>query len=309
MGLARELLLWGSRNRWLERQIRRRAFARRAVRRFMPGETLEAALGAASDVAGRGMGVVLTQLGENVSTVEDAATVRDHYVDVLEQIATRDLPVEVSVKLTQLGLDVDRDRCLAHLVDLAGRIRTSDRFWIDMEDSSYTDVTLELFREIQASHPRVGVCLQAYLRRTAADLEVLLPRNPHIRVVKGAYNEASDVAYPRKRDVDDSFEALGRRLIDHAADADGCPPVLGTHDLRLVERLQRYAADRGLPPDASEVHMLYGIRSAEQRHLAAGGHRVRVLISYGSAWFPWYMRRLAERPANVWFVARSVFAT
>ncbi len=305
MGLARSLLLWGARNRWLERQMRRRAFARRAVRRFMPGETLDAALEASRRTAGNGIGTVLTQLGENITTPEAATAVHDHYLEVLARIEEQALPAEVSVKLTQLGLDGDTDAYLAHVLALAQRAaERGNRLWIDMEDSSYTDVTLELFRKVQDRFPTVGLCLQSYLRRTAADLESLLPLNPLIRIVKGAYNEPPDRAFPKKRDVDASYEALAIRLIEHCANG-GSPPVLGTHDTRLIEIIQQRATARGLAKNACEVHMLYGIRTAEQHRLAGQGFRVRVLISYGAAWFRWYMRRLAERPANIWFVIKS----
>ena len=178
--------------------------------------------------------------------------------------------------------------------------------WIDIEESKYVNATLDLFRTLRSQHDNVGLCLQAYLYRTADDLESLLPMNPAIRLVKGAYNEPATVAFPKKRDVDDHYLALGTRLIAHAANG-GQAPVFGTHDLALTYALQDRAAKHGLAKDACEVHMLYGIRTAEQRRLAEEGYGVRVLISYGSAWFPWYMRRLAERPANVWFVLRSVF--
>ena len=306
MGLARGLLLWGARNRWLERQMRRRAFARRAVRRFMPGETLDAALHASRRTAGNGIGTVLTQLGENITTPEAATAVHDHYLEVLARIEEQALPAEISVKLTQLGLDGDPDAYLAHVLALAQRAaERGKRLWIDMEDSSYTDVTLELFRKVQSRFPRVGLCLQSYLRRTAVDLESLLPLNPLIRIVKGAYNEPPDRAFPKKRDVDASYEALAIRLIEHCANG-GSPPVLGTHDTRLIEIIQQRATARGLAKNACEVHMLYGIRTAAQRRLAEQGYGVRVLISYGAAWFPWYMRRLAERPANIWFVIKSL---
>jgi proline dehydrogenase len=287
--------------------MRRRAFARQAVRRFMPGEDLAAALAASADLARRGMaGTVLTQLGENLSQPSDAEAVRRHYLDVLDDIAARALPSQISVKLTQLGLDFDRDGCAAALESLAARAAPA-RIWVDMEDSQYTDVTLEVFRRVRSRHANVGLCLQAYLRRTPADLEALLPLAPAIRVVKGAYAEPPERAFPRKRDTDAAYLTIASRLIEHAAAAGGPAPVLGTHDGRLIAELQRRAAAAGLARAASEVHMLYGIRVAEQERLTGAGYAVRVLISYGTAWFRWYMRRLAERPANVWFVLRSAF--
>lgn len=307
MSIARSILLWGSRNAWLERQARERAFARRAARRFMPGEDLDAALAAAESLAARGIGTVLTQLGENLAVAGDADGVRDHYLGVLALLAQRELPTLVSVKPTQLGLDFDAAACAVRietLVEVAGRRAT--RIWVDMEDSSYVDATLELFRRLRQRHENVGICLQAYLRRTADDLEALLPLKPAVRLVKGAYAEPPERAFAAKRDTDASYLALGATLIEHAARHGGAPPVLGTHDVRLIRTLQHTAAAAGLDRGACEVHMLYGIRAAEQERLHREGHAVRVLISYGDAWFRWYMRRLAERPANVWFVLRSV---
>jgi len=306
MSVARRLLLRASRSAWLASQLRNRAFFRRAVRRFMPGEELPAALAAAADLAAAGIGSVLTQLGEQVATRQEAARVRDHYLDVLAHVRERRLPSELSVKLTHLGLDVDRAACHADLQTLARAAADAGSFlWIDMEESRYVDPTLEIFRTVRAVQPRVGVCLQAYLRRTPADLDALLALEPAIRLVKGAYNEPAAVAYPLKRDVDATYLALADRLLDRAARAQA-RPVFGTHDLGLVKRIRERATALHVAPGGYEVHMLYGIRSAEQRALARDGVRVRVLISYGTHWFPWYMRRLAERPANVWFVVRNL---
>jgi proline dehydrogenase len=307
MSFARRILLWGSQNRWLEDQMRRRAFSRRATRRFLPGEELSDALDAAERSAQDGLAAILTQLGENVKSPADADSVRDHYVDVLQQIHQRGTRAVISVKPTQLGVDIDVDRCLARMLALVELAEKHDEsVWIDMEDSSYVDVTLDLFRGLREHHTNVGVCLQAYLRRTATDLEELLPLNPTIRLVKGAYNEPATIALPRKSDVDTNYRALGAKLIEHAASAGGAPPVFGTHDIPLARDLLERADAAGLAKDACEVHMLYGIRSEQQRKLASEGYGVRILISYGTAWFPWYMRRLAERPANVWFIMRSV---
>lgn len=306
MSLARRALLRASRSTWLARQLSQRAFFRRAVRRFLPGEDLSAALTAAADLAGAGIGSVLTQLGEQVTNRAEAAMVRDQYLRVLEQTRLRSLPTEISVKLTHLGLDVNPKACLQDLLALAARAAEAGSFlWIDMEESRYVDATLELFQAVRAAHPGVGVCLQAYLRRTPDDLEALLPLSPAIRLVKGAYNEPAAVAYPRKADVDAAYVALAGRLLERAARGEA-RPVLGTHDLRLLAGLRDRALALGAAPGAYEVHMLYGIRATQQRALVRDGVPVRVLISYGTHWFPWYMRRLAERPANVWFVLRNL---
>jgi proline dehydrogenase len=311
MALARRLLLAASRSSWLARQLRQRAFLRRAVRRFLPGEEPAAALAAAAELAQVGLGAVLTQLGEQVASEAEAQAVRDHYVELLDRIRERALGAELSIKLTQLGLDRDRAACGRAVAALARHAARAGSFlWIDMEESRYVDVTLALVREVLAAGPRVGVCLQAYLRRTPADLEALLPLGAAIRLVKGAYSEAAAVAWPRKRDVDRAYAELAGRLLEHATQgtqgAHGARAVFGTHDQALIARIQAQARARGVPPGAYEIHMLYGIRANAQRALARAGCRVRVLISYGSAWFPWYMRRLAERPANLWFVLRNL---
>jgi len=249
---------------------------------------------------------VLTQLGEQVTTQAEATAVRDHYLGVLGRVRQRRLPTELSIKLTHLGLEVDRSACERAVGELAGRAAESGSFlWIDMEESRYVDVTLELFRRVRAERRSVGVCLQAYLRRTPQDLASLLPLGPAIRLVKGAYNEPASVAFPRKRDVDGRYAALAEQLLQEAVRG-RARPVFGTHDLRLIARIRELAGRQGTPPSAYEIHMLYGIKAAAQRALAADGCTVRVLISYGSAWFAWYMRRLAERPANVWFVVRNL---
>jgi len=306
MSLARTLLLRASRSAFLTAQLKRRAFVGRAVRRFMPGEELSAALDAARRLADAGLGTVLTQLGENLTSRAAAEAVRDHYLGVLRELRRLQLPTHVSVKLTQLGLDVDRAACEGALAALAAAAAAAGSFlWIDMEDSSYTDVTIDVFRRVRAAHQGVGLCLQAYLRRTPADLDALLPLAPAIRLVKGAYAEDPRVAFPRKADVDAAYFALGERLLEHAARG-AARPVFGTHDMRLVSRLRERATALGVPRGACEFHLLYGIRDADQRRLSAEGEQVRVLISYGVAWFAWYMRRLAERPANVWFVLKNI---
>ncbi len=307
MSTARSILLRASRSPWLAEQFRRRAFARRAVRRFMPGEGVEDALGAAAELAREGIGTVLTQLGERVASVDEAAAVRDHYLALFDTIRARGLPAHPSVKLTHLGLDVDREACAASVAALAARAAETGSFlWIDMEESQYVDATLDVFRRTRATHERVGVAMQAYLRRTPADLESLLPLGPTVRLVKGAYAEPPEVAFAKKAETDAAYLALAETLLERARDG-GAHPVFGTHDLAIVAKLRERAAALGAAPGAWEVHMLYGIKSAEQRALAKEGVRVGVLVSYGEHWFPWYMRRLAERPANVWFVVRNLF--
>lgn len=306
MGFARSILLKASRSQWLARQLRERRFFQRAAKRFMPGETLDSALEAAAQLGKAGLGSVLTELGEQVTNRAEAAAVRDHYLGVLEKVQRRKLPAHISVKLTHLGIDASREGCLQDILKLAARAEQARSFlWIDMEESRYTAATLDVYRRVKAEWSNVGVCLQAYLRRTPADVESLLPLSPAIRLVKGAYNEPADAAFPKKRDVDASYFQLAQRLLTEAA-RHRVKPVFGTHDLDLIARIRQTAVERRVDPSAYEFHMLYGIRAAEQRSLASHAAEVRVLISYGSAWFAWYMRRLAERPANVWFVLRNV---
>lgn len=308
MGLMRSVLLAGSESRWLRAQATRRAFVRRAVSRFMPGETLDDALGTAPALKRDGIGLVLTRLGESVTDLGEADAVAAHYLDALERIRAGGIPAEISVKPTQLGLDIDPARCLAHVRALAARAAALGNFvWIDMEQSRYVDATLDLTRSVRAEHANVGVCLQAYLFRTAPDVGRLLPTGAGIRLVKGAYREPAEIAFPSKSDVDANYLTLARRLLADDARHAGVRAVFGTHDTRLLQAIADHAAALGRSPREAEFHLLYGIQRAEQRRLARAGHTVRVLVSYGSYWFPWYMRRLAERPANVWFVARSLF--
>ena len=295
--IARSILLRASRSKWLERQFRRRSFAKRAVRRFMPGEDLESALSACRDLASSNLGTVLTNLGERTESRDDALAVRDHYLGVLDAVAARKLPTEVSVKATHLGMSIDFAACAASIIALA-RKASPARLWIDMEESHYVDQTLDLYRRVRAECANAGLCLQSYLHRTPADLDSLMPLAPAIRLVKGAYREPPDVAFPKKADTDRAYLELSRRLL-----SGGTFPVFGTHDLPLIQEIRAAA---GTQRDW-EVHMLYGIKSDAQARLAASGVRVRTLISYGANWFPWYVRRLAERPANVWFVVRNLW--
>jgi len=318
--MMRTVFLWASENEWARRRLARLGFVRRAVSRFMPGEDLEDALTATAELNRAGLGTVLTLLGENVTKREDTAAVVGHYLAVIEAIHARTLDAEVSVKLTHLGLDLDASLAEANLVRIATRAaELGQDVAVDMEGSAYTQRTVDLYRQVRAAHANVGLCLQVYLRRTAADLESLAPLRPMIRLVKGAYAETPAIAFADKAEVDAEFRSLAQRLLraavpaagsaDRAAHpADSPRVVFGTHDRRLIDELARWASTEGIPPAAYEFHLLYGIGRDEQRRLRAAGHRVRVLISYGGAWFPWYMRRLAERPANVWFVVRSLFA-
>jgi len=310
MALARSALLWASRNRWLAQHFPRYRFAQAAVRRFMPGTTVDAALDASEKLMPKKIGGIFTRLGENIQEMEAATGVVDHYFDVLARIGERRLPVQISVKLTQLGLDISMDGATRNLAALAARAaQTKNVVWVDMEDSSYVDRTLGVFCEVLAQHRNIGLCVQAYLHRTEKDLDKLLQQTVAIRLVKGAYNEPPAVAFPRKSDVDETYFRLARMMLNASRNVpDTARPVLGTHDIGLIDRLARAGEQDGVARNAYEIHMLYGIRTSEQLRLASAGHGVRVLVSYGEEWFPWYVRRLAERPANVWFVVKSMVA-
>jgi proline dehydrogenase len=227
----------------------------------------------------------------------------------LERVKEHKLDAAISVKLTQLGLDLNADGCLANVQRLVERAQELGNFvWIDMEGSEYTDATLQLYRRVRAQHANVGVCVQAYLYRTEKDLDDLLPLATAIRLVKGAYNEPPELAYPRKKDVDDNYFRLAQRLLDPQVRKAGTRAGFATHDLRLIHQIEQVAEGLGLPKESVEFQLLYGIQRPEQVRLAQAGYRVRVLISYGSQWFPWFMRRLAERPANLTFVMRNLFS-
>lgn len=302
----RWILLWMARNRWLRDHLPRLWFARRAVRKFMPGETISDALDAGETFRPDGIGLLYTHLGENLTELSRAQAVADHYHEMLDKILARGQDAEISVKPTQLGLAQDADASLAHLDGLAVHAaKANGSLWIDMEGSAYTDATLDLYRRLKERHPNVAVCLQAYLRRTPADVNALLPLRPEIRLVKGAYDEPASIAFRKRAEVDASYQSLCVLMLPHAGRGE-LRLALGTHDTDLIERVADYARGAGIALDAFEVQMLYGIRMDQQRRLAKEGYRVRDLIAYGEAWYAWYMRRLAERPANVVFALRQL---
>ena len=303
----RRLLLWMARNRWLRDHIPRLWFARRAVRRFMPGEAPESALEAGTRFKAEGIASEFTRLGENVTTVEEGDAVVEHYLGLLDDIGQRGLDGEVSVKLTQLGYDLDVDRTLAHTARLAERAaEAGGTLWIDMEGSAYAEGTIAFYERLKATHPNTGLCLQSYLHRTAADIQRLLPLSPEIRLVKGAYAEPASIAYQTRHDVDTNYVALAVAMLEALHAGQRVRLGLGTHDVRLIEQIAEHAVALRLPKTSFEIQMLYGIRMDQQRRFAGDGYLVRDLIAYGEAWYPWYMRRLAERPANVLFALRQI---
>jgi proline dehydrogenase len=307
VSLARRLLLAASTNAWVRERATKTPFVMHSVSRFMPGERIEDALAAASRQQQDGIGAILTHLGENLTTPGEAEQVTRHYLGVLERASVAGLGAHISIKLTQLGLDLDPELChrnLQRLVDRGGELNTL--VWIDMENARYVDRTLALFRRMRQRSSLVGIALQAYLFRTERDLESLLPLGAALRLVKGAYLESPDAAYPRKSDVDENYFRLAVRILSERDRAGGLLHI-ATHDSALVDRLTAEIEARRVPPSYYEYAMLYGIQQPLQRRLVSAGQRVRVLVSYGEDWFPWYMRRLAERPANVWFVVKQAF--
>jgi proline dehydrogenase len=308
MSLMRKVLLAGSTNPWLRDHATKTAFVRRSVARFMPGEQIEDAVRAAQELRPQGITTILTKLGENLTKVEEFEEVTLHYLDVLDRIAASGLDAHISIKPTQLGLDLDLALCERNLDRLVARAEAHKNFvWIDMEGSPYVDPTIALFKRTRAKTARIGIAIQAYLYRTAQDVESLVPLGAAIRIVKGAYLEPPTVAYPKKSDVDENYYKLCTRLLAEDARTAGGLLHIATHDTALADRLSAYIAQHGIPASAYEFAMLYGIQRGQQLRLAREGKRLRVLISYGEYWFPWYMRRLAERPANVWFVVRTMF--
>lgn len=308
MSLLRRSILAASKNVWLRERAPRYPFFRRTSERFLPGENAEDALAAAQRLAECGVGAILTHLGENINDRAEAEAVTRHYLGVLEHIRATGPAAEISVKLTQLGLDFDAELCFANIARLIEHLPSGKMLWIDMEQSAYADATLELYLRTREAHPNVGVCVQAYLYRTETDVERLIAEGAAVRLVKGAYNEPAEIAFPKKKDVDENFSRLAQMLLGPEALGAGVRAALGTHDLDLIARLTKWASMQGIAKDRLEFQMLYGIQRAEQTRLAREGYRSSVLINYGSYWFPWFMRRMAERPANMIFLARNLFS-
>lgn len=309
MSLMRSVFLKASESAWLRAHTARYGFMRRSVRRFLPGESLDDALGAAKRLNENGTLALLTHLGENVSQRSEAEDVVEEYMRALERIQAANLAAEISVKLTQLGLDLDAEFCRANLSRIVASSGPDRTVWVDMEHSSYVDVTLSIYRDVHAEHRNTGVCLQAYLFRTEKDLASLLPLGASVRLVKGAYSEPPEIAFAEKKDVDENFFYLARMLLAPTAQTSTSRvrAALATHDRTLIARISQWAVSQGIAKNKVEFQMLYGINRAEQQRLTREHYRTGVLVSYGSYWFPWFMRRLAERPANAFFVARNIF--
>ncbi len=309
MSLMRRALLWASTNAWIRENAMRTGFVRRSVSKFMPGEQIEDAIKAAQALRPDQLNTIFTRLGENISRLEEADEVRDHYLQVIDLIKAAGIDAQISIKPTQLGYDQDFDACVTHCHTIIDKCDEAGIFfWIDMESSQYVEGTLRLFKVLRERTPNIGIAIQAYLFRTEKDVEELVQLGSAIRMVKGAYLEPPDVAFPNKADVDENYFRICARLLQDDNVKPGALLHIGSHDLAIQERLIKVIEERKVSPDRYEFAMLYGIQSARQKQLAAMGYRTRCLISYGEYWFPWYMRRLAERPANVWFVVKNMFS-
>ena len=306
MSAIRALLLAASQNRWMRERASRYAFVKKSVSRFMPGETLDEAIAAARELKTKNIAAVLTHLGENVCDAQEAEQVTAHYIEVLNKLHFEQLETEISVKLTQLGLDLSPEICEQNLRRLFAAENPARTLWIDMEASGYVDATLKLYRRIAADYTNAGICLQAYLHRTTADVESLLTMKPSIRLVKGAYAEPAEIALQKKDAIDANYFALAESLLRRQVKGEVRRVAFATHDSILIRKITDFAAAENILPRAVEVQMLYGIQRAEQERLAAGGWRSGVLIAYGDYWYPWFVRRLAERPANLWLLLRNL---
>jgi proline dehydrogenase len=308
MNPARSILLAAAQNTWLRDHASKHRFVRRTVSRFMPGEELSDAVAAAQRLQAKDIGSIFTRLGENITDEAEARSVADHYLEVLRSVQERRLDAEISMKPTQLGLDLSAELCYDNLKTIIEQEDPRRVVWIDMEASNYVDATLQLYRRVLREFPNVGVCLQGYLRRTKDDLASLLPLRPSIRLVKGAYSEPPEIVFPEKSRVDENYFLLAKEMLLAKKAEPKIRAAFGTHDVVLLRRISEFAAASGLPKTSVEVQMLYGIKSGEQERLAREGYSSKVLVAYGSHWYAWFIRRLAERPANLWFVARNLFS-
>jgi proline dehydrogenase len=307
MQLLRSALLWASRNSRMERIVRSSRAMRPLVSRFMPGDSIDEAMGAVRKLQTDNTPTILTYLGENVSSDAAADQTVAEYDRLFAALRATGADAHVSIKLTQFGWDVDRGRALQRVRRLA-RVAADNRtiLAVDMEGSPYVESTVDAYAQLAGEFGNVALCLQAYLRRTPADVKRLEPLRPYIRLVKGAYREPGNVALQGRAEIDEQYRSLARELL--AAVPRGARPVFGTHDLALVASVRQDARELGVPESAFEVQMLYGIQDAGRRQLSADGVRTRVLISYGKAWYPWFMRRLAEKPSNVLLVGRNLIS-
>jgi proline dehydrogenase len=307
MGISRNTLLWASRNEWLKQRVPKMKFVQKAVKRFMPGEAEHDAIGAARDLLKQNIATTFTYLGENISTLNEAEENTRHYIKLLEKINEESLDTEISLKLTQLGFDQSVDKTLSNVESIIETAKNlNNTVFIDIEDSSYVDKTIEFYKDVKEKYENIGLCLQAYLYRTIDDIQNIFEINPWIRLVKGAYKEPESVAFKKLKNVNKNYMLISSYLLNQISEK-GIRVAFATHDLNIQEQIKNEANRLNLKNDKLEFQMLYGIKTAEQSRLALEGYKVRTLISYGEYWYPWYMRRLAERPANVGFILKNLF--
>ena len=300
----RQGLLWLSEQRRIFNFVRRNGLARRFASRFVAGETIESGVVAARELAARGITASLDFLGESVKDEREAVAARDQYLRMLDRMAAAGVEVNVSVKLTQMGLDIDEDLCAANLTRILEKAGAAGGFVrLDMEGSAYTQRTLDFFKQrlLERFGRHCGVVIQAMLRRSEADVADLVAHGARVRLCKGAYLEPSTVAFPDKADVDRSYVTLMERLL-----AEGNYPGIATHDDVIIRHAQGFVQRNRIGPDRFEFQMLYGVRRDLQGKLRRAGHRMRVYIPFGTQWYPYLMRRLAERPANIAFILGNV---
>jgi proline dehydrogenase len=302
--MLRAGLLWLSEQPQVFRFVRRNGLARRFASRFVAGETVESAVAALRDLNAAHLTASLDLLGESVQRAEEAHHARDTYLETLDRIRAAGADANVSVKLTQMGLDIDEALCVANLRAIIAKAKTHGSFVrIDMEQSTYTEKTLQLFRD--TFYPEfggaVGVVVQSYLRRTAADVEAMIALRARVRLCKGAYKEPDSVAFPAKRDVDANYVTCMERLLEQ-----GRYPGIATHDEKIIAHAKAFTRRSGIAPDRYEFQMLYGVRRDLQQALRREGYNVRVYVPFGTHWYPYLMRRLAERPANIVFIVGNV---
>jgi proline dehydrogenase len=298
----RALFISLSHRRSLARMAVRSSLTRPVIARFVTGEKLEDALAAIAVLKRAGLRATVDVLGESVTSAEDADAASTRYVETLAALAAAKLDANVSIKLTQMGLGIDRELCRANVMRILDAARKADGFVrFDMEDHTRTDATLALWEEAHESYPQTGVVIQAALRRSVSDVERIIAVGGRVRLCKGAYDEPASVAYIDKRNVDANYERLMEKLL-----LSGTYPALATHDPRLVARGMEIATREGIGRDRFEFQMLYGVRRDLQRMLVERGYTVRIYVPYGREWYPYYMRRLAERPANVGFMLRAI---
>lgn len=307
MSLGRNIILWASRNEWLKTRVPKMKFVQNAVKRFMPGEKVDDAIHATKELIKHNIPTTFTHLGENITNLQEAEMNTQHYLDLLEEINSEHLDIEVSLKLTHIGFDLSFDKTLELFSSISEKAkRLKNNVFIDIEDSSYVDKTINFYKQIKEKYNNVGLCLQAYLYRTMDDVKGMIDINPWIRLVKGAYKEPATAAFPKLSNVNENFTLISKYLLDRV-ETDGIRVAFGTHDLIIQEQVKKEADKLSLPKEKFEFQMLYGIKTTEQYKLASDGYKIRTLISYGDFWYPWYMRRLAERPANVGFVLKNIF--